>query len=627
MADETRNAKLLLGVETKGTDKAASSLKSIGKGATDLQKELGKMSRTAGLDKLAKEFGEVARQTDDVGGSVDELNKKLKELGANQDEIKSVARAFETERSRTFDSGGGGGGSGGNAPAAAKFRGIAGLVGGEGASNIVGVADDIQDAVEGVGQLGSVLGSSLNPAMLASGLVIAGVAAAFTLAISDIRKQQQEITEDLNARRTAVEAAFAGATVGEAQAAIEGYNNSIKAQTFLLEDANKKAADAFKTAQEESGDLAARIDILFGISQVNPFLEDVGKSNEKLEEAQDAQKGYQSALDAGLFKTEEVTAKEQELAHVRATETTAAIDTAKDAERERAREADKAARDQERAQQQVEREAEKAAAEQERNAERAAAAQDKYNQAIENAGTQFKQATADINTKLGQSLTDNTTALFRDATDIAEKFRRDTFDAEIKANQAERDALTDHLRDIDDIREEGRKSERDAIQEGDFKALYLARRSTEENLRNEQKETQRETSDRKRADQEARADLLRNAQRERGDRLLNYERQNSDTRLAAQRELQQAQLARSRSLEAASNSYRAELQQLGQYLQQRNQMQAQANQQALQQMGQGTRPGGGSAGSAFNASQTIPLNMIPLNMISAAPTFTRMIKK
>lgn len=348
------------------------------------------------------------------------------------------------------------------------------------------------------------------------------------------------------------------------------------AEEELAKQRDKEAQDILKQAQLAGQAVAAQKRALGATEEANL---------ERLDSIEDEKAALQAQIDVlqvsgstSEIVTEQIAQLNAQLGNLGSeadfiNSTALAASRARDAEKKAAKDAEDAAK--------------KAAQDAERNAERAAAAQDKYNDAIKSAAENLKQSTEDINTKLTQSLADNLTGLFRDVDDIAEKFRRDTFDADIKAQQAERDALTDHLRDIDDIREEGRKSERDAIQEGDFKQLFLARRATEENLRNEQKETQREASDRKRADQDARADLLRNAQRERGDRLLNYERQNADSRLAAQRELQQAQLARTRSLEAAANAYRAELAQLGQYLQARNQMQAQANQQALANQQQG----------------------------------------
>lgn len=636
MVNDERTAKLLLGVETKGTDKAAKSVQDLS-------------------DKIRK----------DLTGSLKEANK-----AASSIDVKAAA--------------------GGGAPAAAKFRGAASLVGG---GEIVGLIDDLQDLGEGFstlasqgGKLGAAMVGTLAPAIgsTAAGVAIAGLAfagagiaiavlGAALKAFTDEQARQAKIIEDIvEAQRTVDEKINAGATTKELNEERELLIRNLEDEKKRLADLNAQYAAQFKdegitdifsavflgaeeglsnsikTTEDSITSLQIKTDALAGgLNDGELAANDMKAAEEELAKQRDKEaagilsqaaaagqlvSAQRSALNATEEQNtarlasieDEKAAIQAQIAVLQASGSTAesvtseieklnaslgtlgqesqfisgtalAASKARDAEKKAV---EAAADAQKKAQQDAE-----------RNAERAAAAQTKYNEAIASAGENLKQATADINTKLKQGLADNLEGMFRDVTDIATKFRRDTFDADIKANQAERDALTDHLRDIDDIREDGRKSERDAIQDGDFKALYLARQATAEALRNEQKETQRETSDRRRADTDARADLLRNAQRERADRMLGYERQNADSRTAAQRELQQAQLARTRSLEAAANAYRAELAQLGQYLQARNQMQAQANQQALQQSGGGSsRAGNTQSNRGISGQSTIDMS-------------------
>lgn len=634
MATDERTAKLLLSVESKGTDKAAKAIESIGKSAKQLDTDL-------------KSAGKSASSID----------------------VKAAS------------------GGGGSTPAAAKFRGAASLVGG---GEIVGLIDDLQDLGEGFSQLasqGGKLGASmvgtLAPAIgstaagiAVAGLAFAGAGAAIILlgaalkAFTDEQAKQAKVIEDIvNAQRSVDEKINAGATTKELneerellirnledekkrltdlnQLYNESFDNGLDGFSRLFSGVEDGLASSITTTEAKISSLQIEADALAGglndselaANDMKAAEEELAKQRDKeaagilsqaaaagqlasaqrsalnateeqntarlasIEDEKAAIAAQIAVLQASGSTAESVTAEIEKLntslgnlgqeSQFIAT-TALAASKARDAEK-------KATKDAEDAQKKAQQDAE-------RNAERAAAAQTKYNEAIAAAGENLKQATADINTKLKQGLADNLESMFRDVTDIATKFRRDTFDADIKSNQAERDALTDHLRDIDDIREDGRKSEREAIQDGDFKALYLARQATADSLRNEEKETQREGQDRRRADQDARADLLRNAQRERSDRMLGYERQNTDSRTAAQRELQQAQLARTRSLEAAANAYRAELAQLGQYLQARNQMQANANQQALQQAG-GNRVRAGNTQSSTGISGQSTIDM------------------
>src|SRR5689334_6680979 len=123
MAEDTRNAKLILGVEVKDGSKAKGEIVSLGKTAKTLRSELAGISRASELDMLAKDMAKFAAETGDTEKALGKLNAQLAKMGASDDEIKSVARSF-SDASKSA------GGSGGGAPAAAKFRGAASLVGG-----------------------------------------------------------------------------------------------------------------------------------------------------------------------------------------------------------------------------------------------------------------------------------------------------------------------------------------------------------------------------------------------------------------------------------------------------------------------------------------------------------------
>jgi hypothetical protein len=198
-------------------------------------------------------------------------------------------------------------------------------------------------------------------------------------------------------------------------------------------------------------------------------------------------------------------------------------------------------------------------------AKKAEQAQLQYTKSIENAGKQFTQSTQDIGTRYRQVAADNATKFGRDTVDIATKYHRDEFDLALKFNRAERDAALDQQDDLLKIRENGSKEEQDALREGDFKALFLARQKEAETLKQEQATI--DTSQRKRQQdyRDARDDALRAAERQRSDRVLAYDRQLTDARIAQTRDLAQANLTRQRALQAASEGLNAELALRGQY--------------------------------------------------------------
>ncbi len=200
------------------------------------------------------------------------------------------------------------------------------------------------------------------------------------------------------------------------------------------------------------------------------------------------------------------------------------------------------------------------------DAKKATQAQEQYTKSVVAAGKTFANSTQDIATRFRNTVTDNQTKFDRDLTDIATKYRQGEVDLTIKANRSERDAALNQVDDLKKIRADGSKEEQDAIREGDFKALFLARQKTADTLNQEQMTVDKSAEKRRLDAQDAREDLLRNAQRTRSDRMLGFERQATDARTAQQRELAQANLTRQRALQAASEANNASLAQLQTYL-------------------------------------------------------------
>lgn len=700
----TRNAKLILGIEVKGAEKTSGQIVNIAKSANTLREALAKSARTDELAALTADMAKFAAETGDTEEAVKRLNVALAKIGANEDEIRGVANAFEAQRKAASQVNAGGSSGGGGTPAAAKFRGAASLVGG---GEIVGVIDDLQDLGEGFsqlatqgGKLGGTLVNALTPAMgaTAAGAAVAGAAfAAAAVAIvaigvalktfqEGLKDSQELLDSTFEGQRKVQEAIRSGLTTNEAierqaelQATItdETNNRTLAEQKYkeafadsveqlgegatraldlagafdplkkeidtadgIVKDATaevnflgqaleggKLAANDMKAAEEElkkqrdkeAGAILARAQQAgAAVNAQNNALKATEEQNiERLASIEDEKEAIQaqiavlqssgSTAEAVTGEIEKLNAQLQGLGQESSfiNDTALAVSRAADAEK-------KSIKDREEAQKKAEQESE-------RNAERAAAAQDSYNKAVADAATTLQQAVQDINAGLQQALTDNLTDLFRDMEDLTRQLQDDLTDAQDDFNRDQIQTVIEREREIEDILRDGKKAELEAIRDGDFKALFLARQAQQEELQESQRAARREDQDRQREYDNERSDLLRNAQRERADRLVNYERQNADARLSAQRELQQAQLNRQRSLEAAANAYRAELAQLGQYLQARNQMQAQANNAALQQLrqtgisGQGI-PGNGIPGAGIPgggiSGQGIPATML-----------------
>jgi hypothetical protein len=247
------------------------------------------------------------------------------------------------------------------------------------------------------------------------------------------------------------------------------------------------------------------------------------------------------------------------------------------------------------------RDTEKKAAEDNKKAlEDAARAQEQQAKAIQSANTTYKNSVQDIGSRLRYTLIDNAEKTNRDLLTLQKKLDRDEYDLSLKSYRSERDSALDQADDLDKIRRSAAKSEQEALIEGNFKNLYLARVAGQEALTEDQKEYETEKARRALTQAEALQDLRRNNERQTADRRLGYAQQTIDARTAQQRELQQASLTRNRALAVQAEGQNAGLKQIASYWQQFNAIQAQGISNALKLTGASTQ--GASNRSPFGAA-------------------------
>ena len=497
---------------------------------------------------------------------------------------------------------------------------VAGLIRLSGA--IVGISEKAAQATRIGTLLTPVLGSTAAgfTAMAAAVLPVAAVFAGFVVAIGELQKRTAEATEALertfDARDSIDEFVRSGATAEDAlkrQAELQAI------ATDARENANeaelKAAADFEKRSKLVGGGLTASLQDLTAInSQGQAFAERVKETEDAALDAEAELADLNLQLEQGAFAAATAAEAEKKLAEERSKTALASADSAGKelaaqqkalASTEEANQKRLTTIEDEKAviQKQIDvltesgvtsedvtakikaleaslgllgkesafisdtaleasRQADaekKAKKDAEDAAKKAVQAQEQYNKAVESASKTYKQSLQDIGTRFTQTLVDNQLKFNRDLDDIGTKYRRDEYDLTIKAQRAERDALQDQLNDIEKIRDDALKEEQDAIREGDFKALFLARQKTAETVADEQEAVDLSAQQRQQDLQDAREDLLRNAQRTRSDRVQAYDRQAVDARTAQGRELAQARLTQQRALQQASESLRAEL--------------------------------------------------------------------
>lgn len=703
MADN-KNVKLILSVETKGTEEAGKELKRLSGDTTTLAQELGKISRANQLQSLAKEMGALSVKTKDLNGAVAQFDARLKALGATKREVQGLASAFqsaakeakalaEAEASAATNGGGAGGLSFGQKLTRLGAQGrnlpsfqLPGMpIATDAISNLTRLSGVLLD-VAGKSSVVTAATNLLTPALGAQAAATIGAAApaaifvaafgAIGLALKSLTDATGQNAEAITAYAEAQRALNAdiveGLTTEEAQKKLEDLNESRRLEEELLAK-NKAAYAAFEAQATEAGtsidDFGSTLGkIVFGANAVGDVAKAISADEQAIaDQIAASEKNIETfsagvdtltvAMESGRLAANDAAEAEKKLAQERSK---AALSDADRAGKELAarQKADDATGEQNQKrldsitdesaviQAQIDsltqsgitsedvtakiasltdqldllgkesayisdtalaaskaRDAEKKAAKDAEDAQKKAAQeQEQYTKAVNSAKTAYKQATEDIGARLKYALIDNAQKLGRDLDALETKFANDQIDLQTKAGRAERDAYQDQLDDIADIRDAAAKDEAKALEQGDFKALFLARQKGEEELKQETIEEERARLRRSQSSDDALDDLKLADQRQRDARMLGYRYADADAQTARNRELAQARTTQNRALQIAAEGQNAGLKQLANYWQQANNIQAQGIANALKMTGASTA--GANANSPFGAFQS-----------------------
>jgi hypothetical protein len=523
-------------------------------------------------------------------------------------------------------------------------------------------ADTALAVTEGAATAGAI---SLNIALapvaaigLAAAAAIAAVAAALSVAQAQTAEQTKKIAEGFEAKATVDEFVRSGATTEDALKRLAELQGIVTDATNLRSEAEAKAAEDFKNRTGGPfGEFAARLGDVLNIKSLDEgFRPAIESTTQAIAEATPELEELKLGLESGAFAANDAAVAEEKLKAARIEGALTAADSAGRAlaaeqralaSSEEANKARLKSIEDERAVIQAQldslaasgvvgedvekkiaalnetlgllgqessfisstalevsraRDAEKqAAADQKKAFEENARAAEQSAKAVSSAKLAYKQSAEDIGTRLSQTLVDNTTKLNRDLGTLSTKFANDEFDLSLKAYRAERNAYQDQLDDLADIRKDAAKSEKQAIQEGNFKDLFLSREAGADALQQEVLEEERARQKRSQSQEDALQDLTRSDQRQRDARQLGYRYAQDEARLAQDRSLQQAQLTQNRALALAAGGMGRELQMRQQFW---NATVAQAANALNQINGMQAKAAGASANSPFGAFQS-----------------------
>lgn len=553
-ADTASNRQALAEIEKvkAGVLDVQKSMQDTSRGGNDLQKALSQLARAAQIDKIAKEMGEVARQTDNTGDAVAELTKKLKALGATKDEIRSAAGAFEVERNRTFevpDEPGDNSGGGGNVNVN-KFRGVASMFGG---GDLVGFADDAMDAADGVQQLASAA-VSMGPAGIAAAAAVVLVVAVMGDLAAAAQEQADAINESINSTRSVLDEIAGGATSDDIRENIEQLKFRAELEKSVLAESQASYQEFVDGLKQAFGPLAGLIQ---GVLQIidpreEALHQQIETSNKLIGEAEAKERAYNDALSKGL--TAKADAKQ-------------AADDLKKAQDKAARDQEASARKQEQAAEKAAREAEQAAKQQEQALQQQADAAAKNADAMRKINQGAIDNIADIQRKAKDAAVDGRNKLITDLNNLNQKFNDDEIGAVIKANQAEQQALKDHQRTIKDLMDRAADAEEDARENRNFLQLAQARKDAQKELNKEPEQFTQGAEDRAAAFEQERQERLRQLEIARRDRNQAYGIEDQERRAGIERALRDNQINKQRQLRDQQSAYASEQATLARHLQ------------------------------------------------------------
>jgi hypothetical protein len=556
--------KLIL--DEQSADKSDEAIERLAKDAGKLGEELNKISRAKRLDELAKGWGKTAVETGRAVEAAEALNAELKKMAATDDELKSLAKTFSDVATQS-DKAAGGKTGGGGAPAAAKFRGAASLLGGSGAGEVIGVIDDIQDAFEGLSAAASAAPGALSAAASALGPVGLGLAAvaavaalAFAAASESIRKEAQKIDEVSKSRLALAERLAAGLTTEDALAELEANERRRVELTRVLTQAEKDYNDFLASQPDILGNAGDNLLKVFddreaagekAILDAKAAIAAIAADDQTLREA----------IDQGRTITGKATEAEVKLAEVRGAETTKGIEKAADNEKERARET------------------EKAAAEQQRAAEQFAAKQEQIDQKRYDAAQKYGDALVDIARKSADDATalakaarqkeiDNRAAALQDISDLSTEFADSEHEEVIKRQEDEAAELRAHARKLEQIRDDAFTEENDFLKKRDFLSATRVRERANTQIEQENKALLEARDEKLRLQKSEDDAQLRELDKARRERMAQLQRANAEAKQQYQRDVEnqraarrinerEAGLTRDRELRQASEMARA----------------------------------------------------------------------
>lgn len=321
---------------------AAAKAREAANGASQLQGELGKISRADQIRQLGTDMGALAKKTGDVASAAGELDKKLKALGADSKEIQSAAQAFSGAQNAP-DATGGSNGPGGNLlqRAGTGLRNLPSIqipgagIGTDAIGNITRLTGALGEAAGVTGAMTAAT-TALTPALGASAAGVAGVLAvagplilivgALGIALKGLGDQAAAESKAINAivdaQRDIAQQIAEGLTTEDAKKQLDDLNAKRQAEADLL----AKNQQVYDENIENQGALTGVLKLTSGAEQA--LTEQIDKSKETVSGYDTQIQALEQAMQNGTLAANDAKLAEEELAQARTQATLESADNA-----------------------------------------------------------------------------------------------------------------------------------------------------------------------------------------------------------------------------------------------------------------------------------------------------------
>lgn len=294
---DARQLQVLLDIRAKNEaagvfKKMDADLKAVGKSADTVSSRLAVINREAKIDRIGEQFGKMAVKIKDTEKAAAALEKRLKAVGATEDEIKRATNSFANTANAPQ----------GRARLSAGLGQAAIAIRNQSAIQIPGTGISTDAVAKMVALI-----ANLPPLALPVIGVITALGAGFVALESTLQGAKKALTDAVNVNKTYYELIGNGVSVEDAKKRLEELKTTLASQEAELANINRANAQGFADAQKQYTKGGATL--LFALGQLSTADDAMSERYNELTTSTNSARteieGITRALDSNVLKSAE----------------------------------------------------------------------------------------------------------------------------------------------------------------------------------------------------------------------------------------------------------------------------------------------------------------------------------